>query len=175
LETKEKPMTEEPTNPQEPTNPPEPANQPEPIVKYVPVPLTASEERTWAMLANLSVLLNLVTGFLGVLAALIIYLVFREKSRYVAYHAMQSFLFQLIFWGAPGLVLALLWGLTGALSLVLIGLLCIPIACVLTPLILLMPVISLVYGVVAAVQTSKGRDFKYWLVGDWVRGTLTGE
>jgi len=156
-------MTQEPTNPQQP------------IVQYVPVPLTPSEERTWAMLANLSVLLNLVTGFLGVLAALIIYLVFREKSRYVAYHAMQSFLFQLIFWGAPGLVLAVLWGLTGALSLVLIGLLCIPIACVLTPLILLMPVISLIYGVVAAIQTSQGRDFKYWLVGDWVRGTLTGE
>ena len=156
-------MTEAPINPQQP------------IVKYAPVPLTPSEERTWAMLAHLSVLLNLVTGVLGALPPLVIYLVFREKSRYVAYQALQSFLFQLIFWGAPGLILAVMWGLTGALSLVLVGLLCIPVACVLTPLILIMPVISLVYGVVAAIQTSQGRDFKYWLVGDWVRGTLTGE
>jgi len=156
-------MTEAPINPQQP------------IVKYAPVPLTPSEERTWAMLAHLSVLLNLVTGVLGALPPLVIYPVFREKSRYVAYQALQSFLFQLIFWGAPGLILAVMWGLTGALSLVLVGLLCIPVACVLTPLILIMPVISLVYGVVAAIQTSQGRDFKYWLVGDWVRGTLTGE
>jgi uncharacterized Tic20 family protein len=163
LKTKENTMSKEPTEAQQP------------VVQYAPVPLTPSEERTWAMLANLSVLLNLVTGFLGAVAALIIYLVFREKSRYVAYHAMQSFLFQLIFWGAPGLILAVMWGLTGALSLVLVGLLCIPFACILTPVILLMPVISLVYGVVAAIQTSQGRDFKYWLVGDWVRGTLTGE
>jgi len=156
-------MTQETTNPQQP------------IAQYVHAPLTPSEERTWAMLANLSVLLNLVTGFLGALAALIIYLVFRDRSRYVAYHALQSFLFQLIFWGAPGLILALVWGLTGVLSMVLVGLLCIPVACVFTPLILLMPVVSLVYGVVAAIQTSQGRDFKYWLVGKWVRGTLTGE
>jgi uncharacterized Tic20 family protein len=53
--------------------------------------------------------------------------------------------------------------------------LCIPFACVLSVLVLLMPLISLIYGVVAAIQTSQGRDFKYWLVGDWVRGTLTGE
>jgi len=32
-------------------------------------PLSPSDERTWAMLAHLSVLLNLVTGFLGPVAA----------------------------------------------------------------------------------------------------------
>ena len=153
----------------------ETSNPPEPIVPYQPRPLTSNEERTWAMLANLSVLINLVTGLLGALAALIIYLVFRDRSRYVAYHALQSFIFQLIYWGAPGLLIAVIWALTGGLSLALIGLLCIPFACVLTVLAMLMPVVSIVYGVVAAVQTSQGRDFKYWLVGDWVRGTLTGD
>jgi uncharacterized membrane protein len=127
------------------------------------------------MLANLTVLINLVTGLLGALAALIIYLIFRDRSRYVAYHALQSFLFQLIFWGAPGLLIGIVWAVTGVLSMVLVGLLCIPFACVLSVLVVLMPVVSLVMGVVAAVQTSQGRDFKYWWVGDWVRGTLTGE
>jgi uncharacterized protein len=150
-------------------------NQPQPIVRYAPMPLSPSEERTWAMLANLTVLINLITGLLGALAALIIYLVFRDRSRYVAYHALQSFLFQLIFWGAPGLLIGIVWAMTGALSMVLVGLLCIPFACVLSVLVLLMPIISLVMGVVAGVETSQGRDFKYWWVGDWVRGTLTGE
>jgi hypothetical protein len=31
-----------------------------------------------------------------------------------------------------------------------------------------------VYGIVAAVEASQGKDFKYWLIGDWVRGTLVG-
>jgi uncharacterized Tic20 family protein len=52
------------------------------------------------MLAHLSVLLNLVTGFLGVGAALVVYLVYKDRSRYVAYQAMQAFLMQLIFWAA---------------------------------------------------------------------------
>ena len=57
---------------------------------------TSAEERTWAMLAHLSVLLNLVTGFLGGIAAIIIYFIYKDRSRFVAYHAMQSFIFQTI-------------------------------------------------------------------------------
>ena len=33
--------------------------------------------------------------------------------------------------------------------------------------------VSLVYGVVGGIQASQGQDFRYWLVGDWVRGILT--
>ena len=55
----------------------------------VSVPLSPSEERTWAMLAHLSVIVNLFTGFFGPIAALVIYLLFRDRSRYVAYHSLQ--------------------------------------------------------------------------------------
>jgi uncharacterized Tic20 family protein len=154
--------------------PPVPPAPPAPVVNQ-PAPLSPSEERTWAMLAHLSVLINLITGLLGALAALIIYLVYRDRSRYVAYHALQSFIVQLICWGGVGLIIAAIWGITGMLSLVLIGLLCIPIACVLTPIILCLPFINVIAGVWGGIETSQGRDFKYWLVGDWVRGTLTGE
>ncbi len=137
-------------------------------------PLSASEERTWAMLAHLSVLLNLVTGFAGVIAALIIYLVFRDRSRYVAYQSLQAFLFQLIWWGAGGALIGIMWAITGILSAVLIGVLLIPLACILTPVFLVMPLAALVYGVIGAVDSSQGLDFKYWLIGDWLRGTLEG-
>jgi uncharacterized protein len=157
-----------------PALPPAPPAPPVPVV-YQPAPLSSSEERTWAMLAHLSVLINLITGLLGALAALIIYLIYRDRSRYVAYHALQSFIAQLICWGGVGLIIAAMWGVTGMLSLVLIGLLCIPIACVLTPIVLCLPFINLIAGVWGGIETSQGRDFKYWLVGDWVRGTLTGD
>jgi hypothetical protein len=139
-----------------------------------PVPLAPGDERTWAMLAHLSVLLNLITGLLGPVAALAVYFLYKERSRYVAYHALQSFVFQLIWWAAPGAILGVMWAITGVLSVVLIGVLLIPFALCLTPLILLMPVAALAYGVWGAIETSQGKDFKYWLSGDWVRGTLTG-
>jgi hypothetical protein len=133
-----------------------------------PVPLSVSEERTWAMLAHLSVLVNLFTGVLGPVVALIIYLVFLPRSKYVAYHAMQSFLFQLVVWCGIGVM----WGIVGMLCAVLIGIVLIPFACILTPVFLVGMAIAPIYGIIGALQTSQGQDFKYWLIGDWARGTL---
>ena len=136
-----------------------------------PESLSPSDERTWAMLAHLTVLANLVTGFLGTVAALVIYLVYKERSRYVAYHSMQAFIFQLVWWIGGGALTGIAWTFTGISSIALIGLLCIPLAC----LVSLVPLGTIVYGIIGAIQCSQGQDFRYWLVGDWVRGTLTGE
>jgi len=152
--------------PTQPT-PPQPPQQPLPP-PVPPQPLSASDERTWAMVAHLSVLLNLVTGFLGVIAALVIYIIFKDRSRYVAYQSMQAFVFQLIFWGGAWLLVGVLWAITGFLSAFLIGLLCIPL-----PLLaMLIPLGALIYGAYGGLETNQGRDFKYWLVGDWVRGMV---
>lgn len=134
----------------------------------IPTPLSTSEERTWAMLAHLSVLVNLFTGILGPVIALVIYLMFVSRSRYIAYHALQSFLFQLLAWYGIGVM----WGIVGMLSAVVIGVVLIPFACVLTPLFLLGMAIAPVYGIIGAIQSSQGYDFKYLWVGDWVRGVL---
>ena len=132
-------------------------------------PLSPNDERTWAMLAHLSVLLNLVTGFLGIITALVIYLVYKNCSRYVAYQSMQAFVFQLVWWFGGGILAGIFWVITGTLSIVLVGLLCIPLACVIS----LLPLGAMVYGVIGAVQCNNGQDFQYWLIGDWVRGELT--
>jgi len=134
-----------------------------------PAPLSEADERQWAMFAHLSILLNLVTGFLGVVAPLVIYMIYKDRSRYVAYHSLQSLIFQLVWWVGGGFLIGAAWAITGVLSAVLIGLLCIPVALVLS----LIPLAALGYGIYGGVQVSQGRDFKYWLVGDWVRGTLT--
>jgi uncharacterized Tic20 family protein len=132
-----------------------------------PEQLSQSEERTWAMLAHLSTLLNLVTGFLGPITALVIYLVFKDRSRYVAYQSMQSFVFQLVFWVGAGALAAIIWVVSFLFSIVIVGFCLMPVAFILS----LVPFAALVYGVVAAIQCSEGVNFKYWLVGDWVRGT----
>jgi uncharacterized Tic20 family protein len=133
-------------------------------------PLSPSDERTWAMIAHLSVLANLVTGVLGPVVALVIYLVFKDRSRYVAYQSLQSFVFQLVWWVGGGALTGIAIAISGVLSIVLIGLLCLPFAFLLG----LIPLASLVYGVVGAVECSQGQDFRYWLIGDWVRGTAEG-
>jgi uncharacterized protein len=136
----------------------------------LPQPLSSSDANTWAMLAHLSIVLNLFTGIAGPVVALIIYLVFKDRSRYVGYHALQSFLLQLIGWIGGGILVGIAWTITGLLSAILIGLLCIPVAIILS----IIPLGALVYGIVAGIQTSSGKDFRYWLIGDWVRGSLVG-
>lgn len=133
-------------------------------------PLSPSEERTWAMLAHLSILLNLVSGILGPLAPLLIYLFLKDRSRYVAYQSLQALLFQLVFWIGGGTVAFLAWVLGIALTSGFIGICCFPFAALLS----LIPVGAIVYGIIGGIQCSQGKDFRYWLVGDWVRGTLTG-
>jgi len=135
-----------------------------------PAPLTPEEERQWAMIAHLGVLVNLVSGFLGPLVPLAIYMIYKDRSRYVAYQSLQALIFQLIWWIGGGILAGIAWAITGALSAIIIGLLCMPIACIFSA----MPFVALGYGVYGGIQTSQGQDFKYWLVGDWMRSTLTG-
>ena len=149
-----------------------PAFLPPPAAPASPYVAQGSEDRTWSMLAHLSVLLNLVTGILGPVTAIIIYLVYKDRSKYIAYQSMQSFVFQLICWVGGGLVIAGIWIVTALLSIVLVGLLCIPFSLILSVILLALPLISLVYGVVAAIETSQGKDFRYLWVGDWVRGII---
>jgi len=132
--------------------------------KALPQPLTPQEERSWAMLSHLSILLNLISGFIGVFAPLVIYIIFRERSRYVAFQSLQAFVFQLLAWVGGGVIAAIAWFLSGLLSTILIGCLCVPVAILLS----LIPLGALVYGIIGGIQCSQGRDFRYWLIGDWL-------
>lgn len=134
-----------------------------------PVPLSVAEERQLAMFAHLGVLVNLFSGFLGPVVPLGIYLIYKDRSRYVAYQSLQGLIFQIIWWIGGGVLTGVAWTITGTLSAILIGLICIPFACIISA----MPLVALVYGVYAGIQCNQGVDFKYWLIGDWFRNTLT--
>ena len=117
----------------------------------------AWEEETWSVLAHLSMFLNLFTGFLGPVAALVIWLVYRDRSRKVAFHALQSMWYQV----AWLVILGVGWAFTGLLTIILIGFLLIPVMAVVS-------VVPFVHSAYAAYRVSKGEDYRYAFVADLI-------
>ena len=85
-------------------------------------------ERTWSALAHLSTFLNLFTGFLGPVAAFVIWLVYKDDSPTVARHALRSVFYQVAWLSA----IFLGWTVTVALMVVLVGFLLVPVMAVVT-------------------------------------------
>ncbi len=123
-----------------------------------PTVMGTQEERTWSALSHLSVFLNLFTGFLGPVAAAVIWLVYKDRSPQVAFHALQSAAYQV----AWLVLLAAGWALTGLLTLILVGFLLIPVMAVAT-------VVPFVHMAYAAYRVSKGDDYRYPLVADIIQ------
>ena len=122
-----------------------------------PVTMGTQEERTLSVIAHLSILLNLVTGFLGPVAAMIMWLVYRDRSSRVAFQALQSMWYQV----AWLVILAAGWAVTGLLMLVLIGFLLVPVMALLT-------LVPFVHGAYAAYRTSRDGEYRYPLIADMI-------
>jgi uncharacterized protein len=121
--------------------------------------MSAPDERTWSVLAHLSMFLNLFTGFLGPVAALVIWLVYRDRSEKVAFHALESMWYQ-VGWLV---ILAVGWTLTGLLTFVLIGFLLIPVMAVAS-------VVPFVHAGYAAYRVGEGDEYRYPVAADLVTG-----
>ena len=113
------------------------------------------DENTWSVLAHLSVFLNLFTGFLGPVAALVIWLMYRDRSPKVSFHALQSLWYQV----AWVVILAVGWTVAGLLTIILVGFLLFPVMIVLT----FVPFAHMGY---AAYKVSQGIDYRYPWVAD---------
>jgi uncharacterized protein len=108
------------------------------------------EERTWSAIAHLSIFLNLFTGFLGAVVALAIWVVYRGRSEHIAFHAMRSLWYQVVWL----VILTAGWTVTGILTLVLIGFL-------LGPVMVLLSLVPFVHAAYAAYKASRGVDYSY--------------
>lgn len=150
-------------------------------------------ERRWAALAHASTLLTAAVALpsfgagtlLTIFVPLLIYLAFRNKSDYVAFHALQAFTIQLVGtvgWFTLVLVGGLAWGLMLLVSLVLI---LVVVGAVLFPMILLLgalafvasfalPVGMVIYSLIAAIETWNGHDYRYPYIARWVEYQLVG-
>lgn len=128
-----------------------------------PTPVSQSEERQWAMIAHLSVWINVATVFMGAVVPLIIYFLYKDKSKFVAFHAMQAFVMQAAcsFLGMLATVLSSAASMSGIV-------ICIPFACIFG----LLPLASFVFGTIAGIQVNKGEDYKYPVVGDFVQNNI---
>jgi len=131
----------------------------EPRLTGIPVGggMSLQDERTWSMLAHLSVLLNLITGIGGPIAALVIWLVYKDRSRRVAFHALQSLWYQV----AWAVLLFIGWTVTFILSFVFIGLLLIPVM-------VLVSLVPFVHQCYAAYKVNQGVDYRYPVIADMV-------
>lgn len=153
----------------------------------------ADEERLWAAIAHGSVWLTLLTGFLtvgmsvplSIFIPLVIYFLFRRRSDYVTFHALQAFVIQLL--GTVGALTLLTvggaaWvaGMVIALLtvFVLVGVVLVPlwgiVGIILGLTVLLMPLAMLLFGTIAAIETYHGRDYRYPFIARWVDRQLAG-
>ena len=141
---------------------------------------------TVAALAHASVLLTLVSAFaggvgalIGLVVPLVIYLSYRERSRFIGFQALQALVYQgmgvlayLVIAIALALVVTAVWVITGLASVVVVGFLLIPPALLITGVtviaLLVAPLAWVVYGLYAAYQVYQGGAFRYWLLGEWL-------
>ena len=121
------------------------------------VAMGAREERTWSVLSHLSGFLNIFTLFLGPVAALVVWLVYRDRSPKVAFNALQSAAYQ----GAWLAILGVGWALTIGLTFVLVGFLLIPAMLILT-------VVPFAHMGYAAYKVGKDGGYRYPIVADLI-------
>ncbi len=137
------------------------------------------DEKTLAGLSHGSILLGLLTsGMGGIIAALVIWIVQKEKSAYVAAQALQALVFQAITF----LLTMVAWCCWGVLymGLIFVPLLSNPGAYESTPpaglwvglALMIVPFgiwgLTILYGLYGAVRCLGGHDFKYAVIGNWL-------
>ena len=120
----------------------------------------AKDNSQLAALAHLSILTVLIIGPLSMVIPLVIWLLERnkpDKSAALEFHAKQAFFYQL----AAYLITAILGVIVGILSVILVGLLFIPV-------LILFPIAAVIYGIYAGIKVWQGEDFRYIYLADFL-------
>lgn len=151
------------------------------------------DERLWATAAHASAWLTIFGGIItvgailpiSIFVPLVIFFMFRKRSDFVAFHALQAFVLQLL--GTVGaFALLTVGGTVWALGMVvaalliflLVGFILVPlwgiVGIALLLLVVLLPVAMLFYSVVAAYTTYRGEDYRYPVIARWVDRQLAG-
>jgi uncharacterized Tic20 family protein len=137
------------------------------------------DEKTLAGLAHGSILLGILTsGIGGIIAALVIWIVQKEKSAYVAAQALQALVYQ----GITFLLTMIVWCCWGVLytAMILVPLISNPGAYEYAPpaglwvglFLMIVPFgiwgLAILYGLYGAARCLGGHDFKYVMIGNWL-------
>jgi len=138
------------------------------------------EEKQLAALAHASILLGLMSnGIGGIMAALVIWVVKKEKSPYLAFQALQAMVYQAITF----VVIMMAWCCWTMLylGLIFVPLLSNPSAYETSVppgmwiglLLIVIPLgiwgLVILYGLWGAARSLSGHDFEYALIGRWLK------
>ena len=135
------------------------------------------DERTWATLSHASALLNIFSGVGGLIAALVIWLTQREKSAWVAFHALQSLVFQAAVVIITVLVVGVVWVVGFIVSFATVGfgtIVAVPVMILVFFGGFAMIAAGMVYSLYGAYQIYQGREFRYKWIGDWLQRRSPG-
>ena len=133
-----------------------------------------TEDRLLAVVAHSSV----VAQGIGILVGVFVYIMYREKSRYSAFQALQAAVFQLV-----NLIITIgmwmAWGVLYSLSMIPLirqaesnpdsappAIFWISMISMVIPLIYM--ILIGFYGLWGAYRTWQGKDFRYLLIGNWL-------
>lgn len=122
--------------------------------------MSAQDEQTWSMVSHLTVLAALV-GLMP-LGALVVWLMYKDKSERVRFHALQALWYQL----AWVVILIAFAFIAVILSIVTLGIATI----VLVPLGIALGVLPIAHGCYAAYKVSQGEDYRYPFIADRISG-----
>lgn len=120
--------------------------------------MTQQQERQWGMLAHIIPLIAYLFTSFGWLAALVMYLVYKDKSKFVQFHALQQLYFMIF--------LFILTIIGVILFFTVIG---IPFAILIWILSYLAAIVGPVY---AAIKANGGEWWEYPIVGKYARATV---
>lgn len=121
--------------------------------------MATQEERTWSVLSHLSVFLNMFTVVLGPVAALIVWLVYKDRSEMVAFQSLQAMWYQV----AWLVILGSGWAVTGLLTFILIGFLLVPVMALAT-------LVPFIHGAYAAYRIGRDGEYRYPIIADMIDG-----
>jgi uncharacterized protein len=122
--------------------------------------MSPQDEQTWSVLAHLSVLLLLI-GLMP-FGALLVWLIYKDRSEKVRFHALQALWYQ-IAW----VVILIVYSMVAVLlSVVTLGI----AAIVLVPLAFVIGVVPIIHGCYAAYQVSQGVEYRYPYIADRIEG-----
>ena len=146
----------------------------------------SQSEWTVAAIAHAAILVTVALApamgvglLVGPVAIIAIYLAYRSRSGFVARHAVQALVYQVAGGGALALLgglglsaIAAAWGFSNTISSGVpaspMQTSALPFTLIVAGTLLSLVLSWLAYGLYASLQVYQGRDYRYWLIGDWM-------
>jgi len=122
-------------------------------------PLSVQDERTWGLVGHLSWLAASIVG-LPFVGPLVVFLVFKDRSRFVREHAAESLNMN---------ISLIAYSFALSIAFTIIGILTLGVGFLLFYLLFLPAVAALVLSILGAIAASQGRAYRYPLIFRLVR------